>query len=129
MAIDLIIFDFREPEENFFKKYYNECFNIKFFKESLTEDFLDKLPSEYIDNVTAISVFIHSKLDKNTLERFKNLRLISTRSTGTNHIDLDYCQKRRIAVVNVSNYGAQAVAQYTFGLIIALVRKIIDANS
>lgn len=129
MAIDLIMFDFREPEENFFKKYYNECFNIKFVKESLTQEFLDTLPNEYLNNVTAISVFIHSKLNKNILERFKNLRLISTRSTGTNHIDLDYCQKRRIAVVNVSNYGAQAVAQYTFGLIIALVRKIINANS
>jgi len=128
MAIDMIMFDYRDAEEEFFKDFDKGCFEIKFVKKGITEDTLKNFPQNYLDNVTVISVFITEKIDENVLKYLKNLRVITTRSTGVNHIDLEYCKSRGIAVLNVMNYGAQAVAQYTMGLIIALVRNIVAAD-
>jgi len=55
------------------------------------------------------------------------LKIIASRSTSCNHINLEECLEHDVAVVNVTKYGAVTVVQYTFGLIIALVRKIIPA--
>ncbi|HSW75688.1 MAG TPA: hypothetical protein VLG50_01480, partial [Candidatus Saccharimonadales bacterium] len=57
-----------------------------------------------------ISTFIYSELNSQTLTKFPNLKLIATRSTGYDHIDLNYCQQKGITVVNVPTYGAHAVA-------------------
>ncbi len=77
-----------------------------------------------------ISVFPHSDMLKNDyLDFFPNLKLIATRSTGFNHIDLDYARKRGIAVVNVPNYGEITVAEFTMGTMLGLSRKIYKAKS
>lgn len=39
-----------------------------------------------------ISTFIDSKLDAETLKPLSQLRLIATRSTGYDHIDLEFCR-------------------------------------
>ena len=71
-----------------------------------------------------VSVFIHSRLDRPTLERLPRLRLIATRSTGYDHIDLAACAERGVVVANVPYYGETTVAEHTFGLILALSRNI-----
>ena len=77
-----------------------------------------------------ISVFAHAQdLENSVLEVFKNLKMIATRSTGFNHIDLFYCQKKNITVCNVPNYGATSVAEFTIGVILGLLRKITLAKS
>ena len=76
-----------------------------------------------------ISVFTHSDmLDTSKLSQFPKLKLIATRSTGLNHIDLDYCQKHHIQVKNVPYYGATTVAEFAFGLILNLSRHISQAR-
>ncbi|HSA83829.1 MAG TPA: NAD(P)-dependent oxidoreductase [Patescibacteria group bacterium] len=74
-----------------------------------------------------ISPFIYSTLNKETLQKFPNLRLITTRSTGYDHIDLAYCQEKGITVANVPSYGAHSVAEHTLALIFAISRKIIES--
>lgn len=128
MAIDMWMFDFREPERAYFENFEHDCLNIKFFSGSLNEETVVEFSDDELDKVTAISVFIDSALSENVISRFKNLRIISTRSTGIDHIDVEYCRKNRIAVTNVENYGATSVAQYTFALILALLRNLISAN-
>jgi D-lactate dehydrogenase len=74
-----------------------------------------------------ISVFIYSRITEQTLEAFPRLRLVATRSTGYDHIDLQACQKRGVAVCHVPNYGENTVAEHTFALILALSRKLHKA--
>lgn len=71
-----------------------------------------------------ISTFIDSKLDAATLKPLGRLRLIATRSTGHDHIDLVACRTAGVAVCNVPNYGDPTVAEYTFALLLALLRKV-----
>ncbi len=74
-----------------------------------------------------VSTFIYSELNASTLDKFPNLEMITTRSTGTDHIDLDYCKKRGITVCNVPAYGEHTVAEHVFALILALSRHIPEA--
>jgi D-lactate dehydrogenase len=81
------------------------------------------------DECEVLSPFIHSRLDASTLQQLPNLKLIATRSTGYDHIDLNYCRARNIKVCNVPVYGDNTVAEHTFALVLALSRRVIQAHS
>jgi D-lactate dehydrogenase len=74
-----------------------------------------------------VSVFIRSRLTAETLALLPDLRLVATRSTGFDHIDLEACRQRGVVVSNVPTYGENTVAEHTFGLILSLSRKIHQA--
>lgn len=129
MAVKLLVFDFRESEKDFFRTHELENFDITFFTESLNEETIKNLSSETLNTTAVISVFIDSEITENVINSFKNLRIISTRSTGIDHINKKAADAKNIAIVNVEGYGSRPVAQYTIGLIIALVRQIIPASN
>jgi D-lactate dehydrogenase len=81
---------------------------------------------EYADS-EVISTFIYSDLDRSVLEQLPRLRLIATRSTGVDHIDLDYCEQHNVAVCNVPNYGDNTVAEHVFALLLMLSHKMDQA--
>lgn len=128
MPMNMIIFEYREVETEFFRDKKFDNFDISFYKEPLTPEFVRTLPQDVLENTNIISVFINSVVDEEVINAFKNLRIISTRSTGYDHINLNVCKDKNIAVVNVENYGSTSVAQYTLGLMIMLVRKIFPAG-
>ena len=74
-----------------------------------------------------VSVFIYSRLTRALIGRLRGVRLIATRSTGFDHIDLAACRARKIAVANVPAYGENTVAEHTFALILALSRNVHKA--
>lgn len=74
-----------------------------------------------------LSVFIYSRLTSQVITRLKSLRLIATRSTGFDHIDMAACRTKKIAVSNVPSYGEHTVAEHTFALILALSRNLHKA--
>jgi D-lactate dehydrogenase len=86
----------------------------------------DGLESRFRD-ADIISTFIYSELNEKTLAQFENLKFISTRSTGVNHIDADYCREHRISVGNAPEYGQNTVAEHAFALIHAVSRHIPEA--
>lgn len=71
-----------------------------------------------------ISVFIGSQLTAEILQMFPNLKLVATRSTGVDHIDLSYCRSHGIRVCNVPDYGDSTVAEHAFALLLSVARKI-----
>ncbi|OFV97118.1 MAG: hydroxyacid dehydrogenase [Acidobacteria bacterium RIFCSPLOWO2_02_FULL_60_20] len=71
-----------------------------------------------------LSVFIYSQVNATVLASLPRLRLIATRSTGYDHIDLAACKQRGVAVATVPSYGENTVAEHTFALILALSRHI-----
>lgn len=127
MAINILIFDFRDTEKSFFEKNELQNCNFAFYKESLNLETVKTIPQEIKDRTTVISVFVNSQVSEEVINEFKNLRIISTRSTGFDHISKKAALDKNIAVINVENYGATSVAQYTFALILALVRNILPA--
>lgn len=127
MSINMLVFDYRDTENSFFENNELQNFKFKFYKQSLTPETVKTIPQDIKDATTVISVFVNSQVTKEVIDEFKNLRIITTRSTGYDHINSTTASEKNIAIINVQNYGATSVAQYTFGLILALVRNIIPA--
>jgi len=92
---------------------------LLFFEEALTIDNVSK-----VKDVNAVSMFIYSELEKAVLVKMPKLKLIATRSTGFDHVDVGYCNKQKITVCNVPYYGENTVAEHTFALILSLSRNV-----
>jgi D-lactate dehydrogenase len=75
----------------------------------------------------AISTGVNSKLSAETLKPLVKLRLIATRSTGYDHIDMAACHAQGVSVANVPDYGDPTVAEYAFALLLGFSRKIPEA--
>ena len=94
--------------------------------------FMEKSPADLtaeelktVSDADVISVFVHAvDVGARVLSQFPNLKLIALRSTGYNNVDLSYCREHHIEVVNVPGYGDSTVAEFTFGLLIDVTRKI-----
>ncbi len=117
----IAFFELEKWEEDYIKKNLKN-FRLKFFRKDLTERNASK-----IRNFDGIGIFIYSQITQRLLNKLPKLKLISTMSTGYDHIDLAECEKREITVCNVPTYGENTVAEHTFALILALSRKIIES--
>jgi len=71
--------------------------------------------------------FVNAKMDASVIEQLPNLKLIATRSTGFDHIDLDAAKARNIQVANVPSYGEHTVAEYAFALLLTLSRNVYQS--
>ncbi len=117
----IAFFEIKGWEKRFLRKAL-KGHELFFYKEPLTEENVKLAKSCDI-----ISTFIYSKINKNVFSKLPKLKLIATRSTGFDHIDIKECKKRGIVVCNVPSYGSNTVAEHTFALILALTRKVHKA--
>lgn len=119
--VPTIVFVELEPwERQHLERFCPDKCHIHAFSERL-----EALPDSTIPpETTVVSPFIHSTLNATQLARLPNLRLIATRSTGFDHIDIQECSRRGVLVANVSHYGEDTVAEHAFGMLLALTRKI-----
>lgn len=92
------------------------------------EGSLSAFPDLSDPEADVLCTFIESHIGEAELARFPVIKLIATRSTGFDHIDLVAMKAHGITVVNVPFYGENTVAEFTFALLLALSRRIIDAD-
>ena len=119
----IAFFEVTQKEKNYIKKKLSRSFDLQFYQEPLNDDF----NSRAILDASVISPFIYSVVSAKIISQIKKLKLIATRSTGFNHIDLTAAKKRKVAVANVPYYGENTVAEHTFALILALSRNLHKA--
>lgn len=115
--------------------FSSETSQESFIRESLPtvdiefhEKSLPAYPELSDPEATVLCVFMDSPIGEAELKRFPALKLVATRSTGFDHIDLTATKAAGITVANVPFYGANTVAEFTFALLLALSRRIIDAD-
>ena len=89
---------------------------------------LDKNHPAPDPNFDILGTFVDSVADATVINALPNLKHIATLSTGYDHIDLQTCAMRGITISYVPTYGENTVAEYTFGLILSLSRKICEAE-
>jgi D-lactate dehydrogenase len=111
-----IFFEIQDWEKEILMKTFPDA---TYTNDALTEE----NASQYAD-AEIVSTFIFTKGTKELLEKLPSLKLITTRSTGFDHIDTDYCKERGIIACNVPEYGSRTVAEYTFGLMLMITRKL-----
>lgn len=82
-----------------------------------------------VKNVYGILCTLSEKIDSDIMDAAgSNLKVISTLSTGYEHIDIGEATKRGIYVTTTGNILSEATADLTFGLILALSRKIVEGH-
>lgn len=118
----IVFFELEPWEENYVKSSISD-YEIVFTKEKLTIENVAKYTDAKI-----ISAFIYSEITKDLIDKLPNLKFITTRSMGFDHIDIEYCKQKGIAVAYVPTYGAHTVAEHTFALLLAISRKIIPSS-
>lgn len=119
--MNIYFFDVASWEKDYIKNNFKDL-NPKILTESLNYENIDKFQDAEI-----ISIFIQTKIDKKIIEKLPKLKIIATRTTGCDHIDIDELKKKNIKLSNVPHYGENTVAEYTFGLILTISRKIFKA--
>jgi len=87
----------------------------------------EEVTSAFAD-VEILSIFIYTHVTPKVLKGLPNLKLLCTRSVGTNHIDLAACKKRGITVCNVPDYGSHVIAEHVFALLLSTLRHIHIAD-
>lgn len=98
-------------------------FRVQCFPETLEMLSLALLRDAYI-----VAPFVHSHLGDKELAMMPYVKLIATRSTGYDHIDLQAAREHGVMVANVPHYGETAVAEYTFALLLLLSRKLYQSH-
>ncbi|KAJ4759922.1 Glyoxylate reductase [Rhynchospora pubera] len=62
------------------------------------------------------------------LDQLPSLGLIACTSAGVNHIDVDACRKRSVAVTNAGEMFTPDAADYTVGLLVDVLRRVVMAD-
>jgi D-3-phosphoglycerate dehydrogenase len=69
-----------------------------------------------------------SNLTRSVIDSAKKLRMISIWATTCHYVDLEAAKDRGILVTHVPSYATEAVAEHTFALLLAAVRRLTSAD-
>lgn len=117
------VFESVKWEKNYLNKIGMKEFNPVFYADELSPA---NIPADSRD-AEALSVFIYSRVTQEVIDAYPALKLITTRSTGFDHIDIAHCEKKGITVCNVPYYGENTVAEHTFALMLSVTRNVHKA--
>ncbi len=65
-----------------------------------------------------------SELTKNIIDSAKRLKMVSIWATTCHYADLEAAKERGIMVTHIPGYAMEAVAEHTFALLLAAIRKL-----
>lgn len=106
-----------KPWEAAYLKKKLRGYTVKFFEETLSAD-------NVVKGANIVSVFINSPVNADMIKKMPKLKMVTTRSTGFDHIDRKMCKKKGIIVCNVPFYGENTVAEHCFALLLTISRNI-----
>ena len=117
----IVIFDI-EPREAFEFDALRSGYDLTLSERPLRAN----NAAQYAD-AEIVSTFIYSRLDRDVLAQLPRLRLIATRSTGYDHIDMAWCREHGVRVANVPTYGENTVAEHVFALLLTISHRLREA--
>lgn len=84
------------------------------------------LPSDVVERAGSADIIITNKvvLDAPLLAQLPMLKMVVVTATGTNNVDLNFCQQHGIGVANVSGYAANTVAEHILACLFGLRRNL-----
>lgn len=81
-----------------------------------------------IEEVDGFLCLLTDKVDAELLDRAKNLKVISSYSVGYDHIRVEEATKRGIYVCYTPGVLTDATADFTFTLLLASARRLVEAD-
>ncbi len=89
-----------------------------------------KTPDELKGRIRSADIVIvgWSDLTKNVIDSARKLKMISIWATTCHYADLEAAKERGIVVTHVPGYATESVAEHTFALLFAAVRRLSQAD-
>lgn len=79
-------------------------------------------------SVDALVTLLTDKVDEELLSKAENLRIIAQYAVGYDNIDLEAATRHGVYVTNTPGVLTEAVADFTWALILAVTRRIVEAD-
>jgi D-3-phosphoglycerate dehydrogenase len=91
---------------------------------AIKADTEDELIDRLSEAVGVLNIRSYSKFTAKVIAALPSLKLISVWGTGTDHLDLEACLQRGVAVATTADTATDAVAEHSLALMMALARSI-----
>ena len=111
------------------RKYFSPDSEKYGYEIGYIEPSLSKNTAILARGYDVVCPFVDCTVDRDTIDILKaeGIKLIAMRSAGFNNVDYRYAEEKGIPVVRVPAYSPYAVAEHSFALLLALVRKLTHA--
>lgn len=81
-----------------------------------------------VSEADGIFCLLTERIDEELLQAGRNLKIVSSMSVGYDHIDLAAATRRGVMVTNTPDVLTEAVADATFGLMLAIGRRLVEGD-
>ena len=121
----IVLFD----TKNYDKKHFDAANMDYGFEIVYLEPALNAHSAVMAKGADVVCPFVNCTVDRTVIDILsqEGVRLIAMRSAGFNNVDYQYANEKGIPVVRVPAYSPHAVAEHSFALLLALVRKLTHA--
>jgi len=121
----VIAYSIKACEKELLIRANHKKHDITLISDRLTEETVS-----YSKGKEAVLIFSSDDLSEEVLTQLKKLGVnyIVTRSTGTDHINLDKAKQLEIKVANIPSYSPESIAEHAITLMLSLCRNIIPAH-
>ncbi|HPU44521.1 MAG TPA: NAD(P)-dependent oxidoreductase, partial [Dictyoglomaceae bacterium] len=103
-------------------KKLQEYFEVD-YKPGISKEELLNIISQY----SGLVVRSETKVTKDVIEKANNLKVIGRAGVGVDNIDVEEATRKGILVINAPEGNTIAACEHTFGLMLAISRKIPQA--
>ncbi len=105
------------------KKKYEVDINLK--GRDLTKDELLNI----VMNYDAVLTMLSNKIDKEVIDKSKNVKIFADYSVGYNNFDVDYAKEKGIYLTNTPDVLTNATADLALSLLLAVSRRIVESDA
>lgn len=88
-------------------------------------------PEEIVGRATDAEILMTANhpVPGEVIRRLPGLRMLSIAFTGYDHVDIDACRERGVAVTNAAGYATEATAEMTLLLMLGVLRKVLPCDA
>lgn len=121
----ITVYSISPYEKPYLEAGNNGEFNIDYLKESLSKE-----TTPLVNGSEGVVIFANDDASAEVLEALKGqgIKYIATRTMGVDHIDTGKAKELGLKVANVPHYSPYSVAEHSVALMLALNRRLIQAN-
>jgi len=81
-----------------------------------------------VEGKDALVCMLTEQIDKSVIDRASQLKIIANVAVGYNNIDVAYARSRGIEVTNTPDVLTEAVADFTWALMLAVTRRLAEGD-
>ncbi|MWF63723.1 hydroxyacid dehydrogenase [Staphylococcus haemolyticus] len=83
---------------------------------------------EGVKDASALISILSTNIDQEVIDSASNLKIIANYGAGFNNVDVKYAREKDIDVTNTPKASTASTAELTFGLVLAVARRIVEGD-